>query len=154
MVAFPGISGKVYEISLTELTDEELDERFGRLVTEANSAFAIDPRYIIEMAESAALLIYKKDLWKARMEVQRANEAATKACSLRPAKYVCPTTSPCGFGTCRFATPFHATIKTDAGDGPQSVRPIPATQPTYALDGATKVLLTIRGVFVPSKSKG
>lgn len=51
-----------------ELSDEEISKRYGVLMENAVSAFQADPNYIVEMAESAAQLRYKREMWQARTE--------------------------------------------------------------------------------------
>ena len=49
-----------------ELTDDEIEQRYGTLLRGAVSAFRDDPSYIIDMAESASMLRYKRELNLAR----------------------------------------------------------------------------------------
>jgi hypothetical protein len=147
-----GTSGKTYGTADHELSDDELKSMFSALLTEGITAFAVDPTYLVDMAENAQLLKYKKDLWAARMEVTRAVRAAVAACALHTS-YVCTNNAPCGFGRCRFATPDHAAIKPMDTYGEESVRPIDASSPAYFPEAATRVLLQIRGVNVPSKRR-
>ncbi len=54
-----------------ELSDSEISARYGVLMEDAVSAFMADPNYIVEMAESAALLRYKREMWQARTEASQ-----------------------------------------------------------------------------------
>lgn len=54
-----------------ELSETEIDARYGVLMRDAVSAFKDDPSYLVEMAESAALLRYKRQMWEARVEAQK-----------------------------------------------------------------------------------
>jgi hypothetical protein len=55
----------------SELTDIEIRRDYGALIESAVSAFQYDPSYLIDMAEHASLIAYKRALWEVRMEVQR-----------------------------------------------------------------------------------
>lgn len=45
----------------SELTDSEILDKFGSLLCDAFDAFREDPSYIVEMAESAAMLKAKRE---------------------------------------------------------------------------------------------
>lgn len=46
--------------ALNELSDSEIDDRYGPLMQRAVSAFKQDPTYVVEMAEAAAGLRAKR----------------------------------------------------------------------------------------------
>lgn len=54
-----------------ELSASEINGRYGVLMRDAVSAFKDDPSYLVEMAESAALLRYKRQMWEARVEARK-----------------------------------------------------------------------------------
>lgn len=68
------ISGRVgtFAPAERELNETEIRRDYGALLAGAVSAFEHDPSYLVDMAEHASLIAYKRALWEVRMEAQRA----------------------------------------------------------------------------------
>lgn len=62
-------SGKVFDSAAWELGAEDIWEKLGVLIEHSFFAFRADHRYVADMAEHAALLTYKRQLWACRNEV-------------------------------------------------------------------------------------
>ena len=57
---------------MSELPENEvLLLRYGDLLWSAVSAFGQDPSYLVDMAEAANLIEYKRNLWQAKSEALR-----------------------------------------------------------------------------------
>ncbi len=54
-----------------ELSEEEIERQYGTLMQSAVSAFRDDPSYVIDMAEAAAVVKYKRTLSESRLEALR-----------------------------------------------------------------------------------
>lgn len=61
---------------MADLSENEiLLLRYGGLVWDAVAAFGADPHYLVDMAEAANLIEYKRSLWQAKSEAtQQAKE--------------------------------------------------------------------------------
>lgn len=64
----------------SELSDDEILTAYGPLIQRAVAAFETDPSYLVDMAEHATLIEYKRSLWRARTEAaqQLRNQQAAK----------------------------------------------------------------------------
>lgn len=148
----------------SELTDIEIRRDYGALIEDAVSAFQYDPSYLIDMAEHASLIAYKRALWEVRMEVQRQEANARQRCSFdnKICPFVCSAEGACGFGKCRYAV--GAREKKDGSTETYDYRslevPSPGTKSRpagvkakgpYRLDPTIEELLIDRGVRAPAK---
>jgi len=72
------VNDQVFRPASRELTDGEIRQRYGSLIQRAVSAFGSDPSYLVDMAEHASLIEYKRQLWKARsLATERLNGSAS-----------------------------------------------------------------------------
>lgn len=58
-----------------ELSGAQILTRLGKTISASLTAFREDPSYLVDMAEHAGLISYKRDLWKIRGEAQRERRA-------------------------------------------------------------------------------
>jgi len=65
-----GLVGR-FEPSSSELTSDQIVERYGPLIQGAVQAFDVDYVYLVRMAEVASLIHYKRKLWEARMQAKK-----------------------------------------------------------------------------------
>lgn len=102
------------------------------------------------MAEGAAAILLKRDVWSVRLEARQAEETAKSACASSPA-FICKNETVCGFGDCVFATDENARISAPAEPG-ESRRPqelLMPLHPTYRRESIMPVLLEQRGLKRP-----
>lgn len=149
------IEGRVgtFVPSATELNEVEIRRDFGGLIEGAMQAFQHDPSYIVDMAEHASLIAYKRALWEVRMQVQRAEQAAQKQCRLdsKECPFACSNVGACGFGTCRYATEENATVSVTSEDGDRD-RPDPlADGGKYRIEDTIAAVLRAKNITAPAK---
>lgn len=61
-----------------ELSENEIFSAYGSFIQGAVAAFARDPSYLVDMAEHATLIEYKRLLWRARTEASAQLKAQLK----------------------------------------------------------------------------
>lgn len=150
-----GIEGRVgtFIPSSSELSEVEIRRDFGGLIEGAMQAFQHDPSYIVDMAEHASLIAYKRALWEVRMQVQRAEQAAQQQCRLdaKECPFTCSNVGACGFGTCRYATEENAKILVTSTDGDRD-RPDPdASGGKYRIEDTIAAVLRSKNIVAPAK---
>lgn len=125
---------------------EPLTSTFEPLMADALQAYAVDPSYAVSMANKASVIIRKRAVWTARMEIRESEDEARTDCEAKgPA--VCPVTTgePCGSGRCPLAPPRLAglapTASTRATSIATRVRPgLDGQHGTYNRDSVTHAL--------------
>lgn len=151
-MCYSGGMAAVFTKASCELSENEIQERYGGLLREAASAFATDPSYLADVAERASLIAYKRKIWAIRMEVSRAEREARDKC-VRAIDFVCTNISPCGFGDCRFAAPEDADISVVSTE-PDRERPRTAMHPKYRLADALAEKLLQNKITPPPRLTG
>jgi len=148
-----------FEPAKHELSDDEIRSSFSETIKRAEADFTDDPGYAVEMAEHAALVKYKRDLWAARTDVTKAEKLAHIECRKhlkRDPAFVCHATAACGFGGCRFASAEAQLVNAEPPEARSRLktRPAPAANPLYRIEDTIETLLQIRGVQKPPKLSG
>ena len=67
-----------------ELSSDEINTVYGPLIQRAVTAFGSDLSYLVDMAEHATLIEYKRLLWKARVEAANNLRSKQDDPSIRP----------------------------------------------------------------------
>lgn len=117
-------------------------DRFEPVMAESRIAFAIDSAYAVAMCHAASQILYKRRLWVVRKELRAASAAAVEACATQ--SFTCATASPCGTGSCRWATGDLALLDLPERPG-KSARPQPRPgHSSYDIEHAHRPLLALR----------
>lgn len=139
---------------MSALSPSEIAESFADRVRAGLKAFASDVSYIVDMAEHASLIAYKRALYEIRNEAQAAEKVARRECDAKSKRrpFLCTTASACGFGGCPFARGDHRDVTACAAGGPKA-RPeaAQARHATYDPEAAIKALTEQRGVRPPPR---
>lgn len=161
--AIKGCVGK-FVPAHSEMTELEIRRDYAVLLEDALDAFEHDPSYLIDMAEHASLIAYKRSLWEVRMEVQRQEAYSKSRCTFenKNKPFTCFAEGACGFGDCRFSvgtkekkdgTLEHYDYSEFEFSAPGTKeRPVGVkAQGPYGLDSTIDRLLIERGVRTPAK---
>lgn len=142
---------QVFEETAQELSDEQLVSRYGSFMQGAVAAFQADPSYLVDMAEHANTIAYKRAVCDAKTlekEAQAQCVLDNKACP-----FACSNDGACGFGECRYAS--SESSKVNPGPTPDGSKKRPegavAEHPTYDLQATIDLLLEQRGIHTPVK---
>ena len=66
-----------YAAASGELTDAEVEHRFGDVLAMASTAYVTDPTYFVEMASNASSIADRRETTSARREAMFAQEGST-----------------------------------------------------------------------------
>lgn len=121
----------------------EIDtDSFSDLVDEAGRAFGHDVLYAVSMLKAAQTIRRKRDIWQAKKDLREAEKQAVELCS-KAGTFVCSNRTPCGTGSCKFASGDLALITIESVNGSVQ-RPQEWASGSYELSDALEELLKIR----------
>ena len=115
---------------------------FADIRAQALAAFGQDPSYAVSMARQANTILNKRDVWKYRTELRKAEKKARKLCTEAGA-FICQATTPCGTGQCKFAEGDLTLLEVDDSSG-STERPKPSNAGPYDLEAALPALRELR----------
>lgn len=113
------------------------------VLVEALDAFGRDPSYAVAVMTAAVNVRRKRGVWQSRTDLRKAEQEARTRCAEGP-DFICNTPTPCGTGTCRFATEEFRRIAEVDSAGSTARPQLLATGGSYSLDGAVAVLYELR----------
>jgi hypothetical protein len=106
----------------------------------ALEAFSSDISYAVSIVRQATALNLKRESWRLRMELRGGEKQAQLLCS-QAAKFHCESVSPCGVGSCRFASA--ELVDLECPSIPTS-RPRPAGGYAFSVEAALPALRKMR----------
>lgn len=120
-------------------------DEFADVRAQATQAFGRDASYAAQMAVQANTIIGKRYVWMLRTELRKAEKKARTLCE-KSGSFVCPASTPCGTGQCKFAEGDLTLIEVDDASGDpkrQQDRPQEGSGP-YDLETALPMLGKLR----------
>lgn len=140
---------------MQELSDADVQARFGNRIRAGLTGFAGDMSYFVSMAEKGSLIAYKRDLYGIRREAEEAEAKARTECSAvaKSSPFLCTNKSACGFGKCAFARGDLRQVRTDQPGDQSRPEAVGTRRPTYDLDAAVRSLMVQRGVTTPPRRR-
>lgn len=118
-------------------------DQFQDQVTEALGAFGSDVSYAVAVVSAAVNIRRKRQTWRHRLELREAEQEARAQCAAGP-DFICKTQSPCGTGTCRFASKELRGLKVPECAGPSQRPQLLATGGSYSIEAAVYPLSELR----------
>lgn len=113
------------------------------ILAEALEAFGQDSSYAVAVMTAAVNVRRKRGVWQSRSDLRKAEQEARARCAEGP-DFICSTPTPCGTGTCRFASAEFRRIAGVDSSGSISRPQLLATGGNYSLDGAVAALFELR----------
>lgn len=118
-------------------------EQFQGQVAEALGAFGMDVSYAVAVVSAAVNIRRKREIWQHRLDLRKAEQTARAQCQAGP-DFICKTESPCGTGTCRFASRELRDLRVPECGGATDRPQLLATGGKYSIEAAVYPLSDLR----------